>query len=139
MNVDRDLLPMREAAAVLGVTQDAIRARIRRGTIEARKESGRWMVAVPVAVQDAARDTTATDVDAAARIAALEADAAALREQVAGQRELIGELREALRHERAHAASLATAHERLTLALPAPVDDPLPRRRRRWPWQREAR
>ena len=65
MNVDRDLLPMREAAAVLGVTQDSIRARIRRGTIEARKESGRWMVAVPADVQDAARDTTATDVDAA--------------------------------------------------------------------------
>ena len=93
MNATRDLLPMREAAAVLGVTQDAIRARIRRGTIEARKESGRWMVAVPVDVQDAARDTTATDVGAAARIAALEADAAALRTQVAVQRELIDELR----------------------------------------------
>ena len=137
MNVDRDLLPMREAAAVLGVTQDAIRARIRRGTIEARKESGRWMVAVPADVQDAARDTTATDVDAVARIAALEADAAALRSQVAGQRELIDELREALRHERGEAAKVSAAHERMTLALPAPQADPPPRRRR-WPlpWRR---
>ena len=40
MNVDRDLIPMREAAAALGVSVDALRERIRRGTIEARKESG---------------------------------------------------------------------------------------------------
>ena len=128
MNATRDLVPIREAAARLDTTVDALRARVRRGTIEARKEEHppyRWLVAVPADDQD----TDRADVDAAARIAALEADTAALRTEVAGLRELVGELRETLRHERAHAASVASAHERLTLALPAPREG-----RRRWPW-----
>ena len=103
MKVDRDLIPMREAAAVLRVTVDALRACIRRGTIEAHKDSGRWMVVVPVDVQDAAKDTATVDLDAAARIATLEAT---------------------LEHERAQVASSARAHERITLALPAADHDP---------------
>ena len=137
MNADRDLVPIREAVARLDTTVDALRARIRRGTIEARKEEQppyRWLVAVPANDQHATRDTDRADVDAAARIAALEADGAALRTEVAGLRELIGELRETLRHERAEAAKVSTAHERMTLALPAPPADPP--RRRRWPWPR---
>ena len=128
MNATRDLVPIREAAARLDTTVDALRARVRRGTIEARKEGQppyRWLVAVPADDQDTER----ADVDAAARIAGLEADAAALRTEVAGLQELIKELRETLRHERAHAASVASALERLTLALPAPREG-----RRRWPW-----
>ena len=133
MNADRDLIPIREAAVRLDTTVDALRARVRRGSIEAHKESAppyRWLVAVPADDQD----TDRADVDAAARIAGLEADAAALRTEVAGLQELIKELRETLRHERAEAAKVSTAHERMTLALPAPPADPP--RRRRWPWPR---
>lgn len=35
-----------EAAAALGVTENAIRKRIRRGSIEARKDGERWVVTV---------------------------------------------------------------------------------------------
>ena len=137
MDADHKLLPLREAAAAMDINPDALRARVRRGSIEAHKESApphRWMVRIP----DTARAAARADVDAAARIATLEADAAALRTEVAALRTSNADLRAALDHERAQAGRVTRTLERLTLALPAPVDDP-PRRRRRWPWQREAR
>ena len=129
---DGELLPLREAAAVLGVSVDALRARIRRGTVEASKVSGRWLVAVQIDDQDAPRtdqDAARAAVDAAARIAALETDAAALRTEVVALRAANATLEATLEHERAQAASLARAHERMTLTLPAPREG-----RRRWPW-----
>ena len=111
---------------------DALRARVRRGSIEAHKESApphRWMVRIP----DTARAAARADVDAAARIAALEADAGVLRTQVAALRTSNADLRTALEHERQQAGRVTRTLERLTLALPAPVDDPP---RRRWPWSR---
>ena len=135
MNATRDLVPIREAAARLDTTVDALRARVRRGSIEAHKESAppyRWLVAVPAGDQD----TDRADVDAAARSAALETDAAALRTEVAGLRTSNADLRAALDHERAQAGRVTRTLERLTLALPGPPAAP---RRRRWPWQREAR
>ena len=72
-------------------------------------------------------------MDAAARIAALEADAGVLRTQVAALRTSNADLRTALEHERQQAGRVTRTLERLTLALPAPVDDPP---RRRWPWSR---
>ena len=122
MNADRDFLPLREAAAVLGVTVDALRTRVRRGTLAARKEPTppyRWLVAVPAAGQAAP-----PPADASARLAALEAENTALRRELAAQGE-------ALRFERDQAERLAVAHERLTRALPPPRDPP-PRRRWRW-------
>ena len=131
---DGELLPLREAAAVMDINPDALRARVRRGSIEAHKESAppyRWMVRIPATARTAAR----ADVDAAARIAGLEADAAALRLEVAALRTSNADLRTALEHERQQAGRVTRTLERLTLALPAPVDDPLPRRRWRWPWR----
>ncbi len=48
-----------EAATLLGISRDAVRKRIQRGTIEAKKGSnGRWMVTVDLdIVQDAGEDT----------------------------------------------------------------------------------
>ena len=134
MTGDGELLPLREAAAAMDINPDALRARVRRGSIEAHKESApphRWMVRIP----DAARTAARADVDAAARIAALEADAGVLRTEVAALRAANADLRTALDHERAQAGRVTRTLERLTLALPAPVDDPLPRRRWRWPWR----
>lgn len=54
---DRDRLTVQEAAARLGVTPDAVRARIRRGTIDAVKEDGVYVVLLP---HDAQQDTDAT-------------------------------------------------------------------------------
>ena len=122
-------IPLREAAAVLGVSVDALRARIRRGTVEASKVSGRWLVAVQIDDQDAPR----TDQDASSSdlVAQLTADNEALRRELADVR---GRQRAELERLDAALATMAT----MARALPAPPTDP-PRRRRRWPWQREAR
>ena len=64
MTGDGELLPLREAAAAMDINPDALRARVRRGSIEAHKESApphRWMVRIP----DAARTAARADVDAA--------------------------------------------------------------------------
>lgn len=37
-------LTIREAATVLGISERAVRSRIRRGTLPARKRGGRWML-----------------------------------------------------------------------------------------------
>jgi hypothetical protein len=122
-------IPLREAAAVLGVSVDALRARIRRGTVEASKVSGRWLVDVQIDDQDAPR----TDQDASSSdlVAQLTADNEALRRELADVR---GRQRAELERLDAALATMAT----MARALPAPPTDP-PRRRRRWPWQREAR
>ena len=36
-----------DAARLLGVSENAVRKRIRRGTLPARKEGDRWLVAIP--------------------------------------------------------------------------------------------
>ena len=87
-----------------------------------------------VRIPDTARTAARADVDAAARIAALEADAGELRLEVAALRTSNADLRAALDHERAQAGRVTRTLERLTLALPGPAPDP-PRPRRRWPWQ----
>ena len=121
-------IPLREAAAVLGVSVDALRARIRRGTVEASKVSGRWLVDVQIDDQDAPR----TDQDASSSdlVAQLTADNEALRRELADVR---GRQRAELERLDAALDTMKT----MARALPAPPTDP-PRRRRRWPWQREA-
>ena len=122
-------IPLREAAAVLGVSVDALRARIRRGTVEASKVSGRWLVDVQIDDQDAPR--TNQDASSSDLVAQLTADNEALRAELADVR---GRQRAELERLDAALATMAT----MARALPAPPTDP-PRRRRRWPWQREAR
>lgn len=43
----RAMLPVAEAAAALGITSDAVRARIRRGKMHGEKRGGAWFVFVP--------------------------------------------------------------------------------------------
>jgi excisionase family DNA binding protein len=67
-NLDR-ALTVAQAAEVLGVSQDAVRKRIRRGTIQSgRDESGRVYVYVPASetVHKTAQDTSGTQPDATA-------------------------------------------------------------------------
>ena len=42
-----ELVPLPEAAALLGVTPDAVRARIRRGLLRGRKGNRTWLVELP--------------------------------------------------------------------------------------------
>ena len=42
----RVMLPVAEAAAALGITSDAVRARIRRGKMHGEKRGGAWFVFV---------------------------------------------------------------------------------------------
>ena len=133
MAANRDLLPLKEAAAATGVSVDALRRRIRRGTIQAEKESAppyRWMVAVP---GDARTDAGPPPGE---RVAALEAQAAALTVDNEVMRRELTVLHDALRHERSQAERLAVTFEQAMRALPAPQPDPLPRRRWPWPWRR---
>ncbi len=54
-----------EAARLLGITTDAVRARLRRGTIQGHKVEGEWLVIVPGALSDR-QDATGTQQDATA-------------------------------------------------------------------------
>jgi len=52
-----------EAAQLLGVTTDAVRARLRRGTLQGHKVEGEWLVSVPGALSDR-QDPTGSQQDA---------------------------------------------------------------------------
>ena len=135
MAADRDLDPVeRGGGGHSAYRVDALRRdRIRRGTIQAEKESAppyRWMVAVP---GDARTDVGPPPGE---RVAALEAQAAALTVDNEVMRRELTVLHDALRHERSQAERLAVTFEQAMRALPAPQPDPLPRRRWRWPWRR---
>ena len=54
-----------EAAQLLGVTTDAVRARLRRGTLQGHKVEGEWLVTVPGALSDR-QGATGTHQDATA-------------------------------------------------------------------------
>ena len=96
-------VPAEEAAARLGITVDAVRKRIARGRLTGHKAAGRWYVTFdgdtgPDSNRTTGQDKTRTrrqtgqdrtgqpdtpPADVAARLAALEADNAALRGQLA--------------------------------------------------------
>jgi hypothetical protein len=120
-------LPLREAAEVLGVSKDAVRQRVKRGTIRSDKgEDGRVYVYV-----DASSEATTDGVHSTG---------GAADELLERTEELITTLREQLQAERqAHAEArrlLAAALERIPPQLPAPEDaseSPQPRRDRTAP------
>ena len=62
-NATGDPLPVATAAAALGITSDAIRARIRRGALHGEKRGGAWFVFLP----EHERRDTKTDRDTTAR------------------------------------------------------------------------
>jgi IS30 family transposase len=98
----RDLdraLTVADAARALGITQDAVRKRIRRGTIQSEKdESGRIYVYVPASetVHKTDQDTSQPLSDATALISAKDETIAALRDQLEAERQAHAEARRLL-------------------------------------------
>ncbi len=66
-----------DAARLLGISENAVRKRIRRGTLPARKEGDRWLVALPGQVADHPPATTDLAADLAAPASDQAADLAA--------------------------------------------------------------
>jgi hypothetical protein len=95
----RDLdraLTVADAASALGITQDAVRKRIRRGTIQSEKdESGRIYVYVPASetVHKTGQDTSQPPSNTTALISAKDETIAALREQLEAERQAHAEAR----------------------------------------------
>jgi hypothetical protein len=95
----RDLdraLTVADAASALGITQDAVRKRIRRRTIQSEKdESGRIYVYVPASetVHKTGLDTSQPSSDSAALISAKDETIAALRDQLEAERQAHAEAR----------------------------------------------
>jgi IS30 family transposase len=95
----RDLdraLTVADAASALGITQDAVRKRIRRGTIQSEKdESGRIYVYVPASetVHKTDQDTSQPSSDSTALISAKDETIAALRDQLEAERQAHAEAR----------------------------------------------
>ena len=95
----RDLdraLTVADAASALGITQDAVRKRIRRGTIQSEKdESGRIYVYVPASetVHKTDQDTSQPPSDSAALISAKDETITTLRDQLEAERQAHAEAR----------------------------------------------
>ena len=60
-NTRQDTITVTEAARRLNVTPDAIRARIRRGTLEAVKRDGTWHIVMPADGDDTTQQATQQD------------------------------------------------------------------------------
>jgi excisionase family DNA binding protein len=115
-NLDR-ALTVAQAAEVLGVSQDAVRKRIRRGTIQSgRDESGRVYVYVPApeTVHKTGQDTSQPQSDTTALISAKDETIAALRDQLEAERQAHAEARRLL----------MAALERIPPQLEAPSEAP---------------
>lgn len=90
---------MQEAAQRLGVTPDAIRSRLRRGTLEGGKDGDTWYVVLPSSEDDGDRqddDTPRHDTDAtpAALIEQLQGEVSYLRSELTAAREQAAKERE---------------------------------------------
>jgi IS30 family transposase len=98
----RDLdraLTVAQAADALGVSQDAVRKRIRRGTIQSgRDESGRVYVYVAASetVHKTDQDTSQPQPESSALISAKDETIAALRDQLEAERQAHAEARRLL-------------------------------------------
>lgn len=84
-----DTISVMEAARRLNVTPDAVRARIRRGTLNARKAGGTWHVIMPADTddttqQDTEQDTTPATDPTAASLVELIADLSRRNTELAG-------------------------------------------------------
>jgi hypothetical protein len=140
---ERPFVDLTTAARALGITPDAVRLRIRRGTLTAHRDGKHWAVQLPETVTAQALAGTDTPL-----VVALRDELAYLRKQLDAQTEA----REQDAIERAELRRLlGNAQQQVQALLPAPreaVDgQPVqteeqaeqPRRRpswRRWPWPR---
>ena len=110
-DTDREAVSPTEAAHRLGVTPDAVRARLRRGTLPGERVDGEWRVHMPRRPEppppSARRDANATPTatrhdDDTTGVGAL---IAAKDDAIAAQREEIAFLREQLDHSRRELAA----------------------------------
>jgi hypothetical protein len=94
---DRERLSVAQAAARLGLSTDAVRGRLNRGTLEGRKEADGWVVYLPPppTVDQPSATVGRASPDRAEAIEAL----------IAGQREEIAFLRAQLDHSRRELAA----------------------------------
>jgi len=127
-------VPIATAAAALGLTPEAVRKRVKRGTLEAYKKGGQWRVILPEnrPVSGSAASPESDPVQAIALterlIAPWAAQVADLQGRVILQAEEMGRLRAEL------AAAEAKLAERSTIAQPAAPVEPTSTTPRHW-WQ----
>lgn len=96
-----------DAARALGISPDAVRGRIRRGTLDAEKVGGRWLVYLDRQDTDRPRQDTATG------------DAG----ELAAMRRYVERLELELDQRNAELRSMHLQVERLSRALPPPAPD----------------
>jgi hypothetical protein len=132
-----DGMTLAEAAIRLGTTPDAVRKRIKRGTLQGYKaDGGRWLVRLNGAGHGPDTDSQVDDerVDAAGRRVDGEVDAdtlAAYRELVATlQAELAAVRAELIRHDQLLAVALQRVPALPTPAQQVSAQEPVPR----YPW-----
>lgn len=86
----QDAVTVAEAAQRLGVSHDAIRARLRRGTIDGEKRGDEWIVFLPAEGHDGQQDTdtspTGDDRPAVALVDQLREEVAYLRSELTAAR-----------------------------------------------------
>jgi excisionase family DNA binding protein len=110
-----DRLTVREAAERLGITQDAVRSRIKRGTLRSEYEGGRVYVLVgDQGATDQPTDQPTDQDDHSGRIDDLREQVAYLREQLRREQDAHAEARRLL----------AGALERIPPQIEAPADAP---------------
>jgi hypothetical protein len=91
-----------DAAVRLGISPDAARKRLERGTLRGEKQNGRWLVYLePDAKSDAAQDATYPIVDASQDAGVQSADAARTPPDAAADMAPLAELIERLARENA--------------------------------------
>jgi hypothetical protein len=118
-------LPLRDAAAALGLSVEATRKRVARGQLPARKHDGRWLITLPVDgdvqsspgpqpvvvhdnVQDRTRYRPVQDISASID----PADHARLLERLAGLEAQLAQTQEDRDHWRRHATSALERYDR---------------------------
>ena len=132
-------LPLGEAARVLGLNERTVRRRLLSGALDGVKDdtTGRWTVDVPD-TPDIDPDTPdAAADDLRQRVAVLEVQLEATRDQLATTTTTLDRERAvadaALDRERRRYDDQRSTFETMLRLLPAPAR----RRRWRWPWRRE--
>lgn len=110
-------LTLAEAAAIEGTTTEALRKRIKRGLLDAKKDGGRWCVK-PGTVSRHVQ----TEPDSAPSSTWNSETVAALREVIDTQRQHVKTLTEQLEAKDSELRAMHVHIERLTRALPPPED-----------------
>jgi len=115
---------VKEAAEALNISRDAVRGRLRRGTLEGEKVDGRWRVNLP---EDLEADRPRQDSDRITDTTRQDADRTDLEALVKSQQEQIAFLRQQLEAREEEIRRRDHILNNLTRRLPEPADqDPGP-------------